>query len=125
MTALLAGPALAAEPAVRPVVEVVEHPAPLVEAARARDHATIEALLQGKDRGLVNQRSADGTTAAPGRLQRRCPAGDRLLAVGADVNARNDYGSTPLSDAVVPVTWKWCASCWQAGADVESATTTT
>ncbi len=122
MAALLAGPALAAEPAVRHVVEVVEHPAPLVEAARARDHATVEALLQGKDRALVNQRSTDGTTALHWAVYNDdVRLVERLIAAGADVNAANDYRATPLSEAAVVGNVEVLRRLLAKRADVEAA----
>ncbi len=57
-------------------------------------------LLAAQPRPDVNQRTADGTSA----LHWAVYHGDanlvaRLLAAGADANARNDYGSTPMSEA--------------------------
>jgi len=103
------------------VVEVPEKPAPLVEAARAGDDIRANALLSAQQRPDVNQTSSDGTTALHWAIYRNdVPLIDRLLALHANPNAKNDYGSTPLSEAAVvgnPVVVK---KLLQAGADVES-----
>src|SRR5690242_16477555 len=79
------------------VVDVVEKPAPLVEAVRAKDSARVAELL-GTHLD-VNQRTSDGTSALHWAVYNNDAAlVDRLLAAGADVNAKNDYGSTPLSE---------------------------
>jgi uncharacterized protein len=45
----------------------------------------------------------------------------RLIAAGADVNARNDYGATPLSEAAVVGNVEVIRKLLAAGADVEAA----
>ncbi len=103
------------------VVELVEHPAPLVLAARNKDAATVRAMLAASPRPDVNEKSADGTTALHWAVYNNdVDLVERLVAAGADVNAKNDYDATPMSEAAVvgnvPVIRKLLA----AGADVES-----
>jgi ankyrin repeat protein len=75
--------------------------APIVDAARNRDSATLRTLL--RQRGVdVNAASADGTTA----LHWASHWGDvdsvkLLLAAGANAKATNRYGVTPLHEATV------------------------
>jgi ankyrin repeat protein len=75
--------------------------APIVDAARNRDWATLRTLL--KQRGVdVNAASADGSTA----LHWASHWGDAesvklLLAAGANAKTANRYGVTPLHEAVV------------------------
>jgi ankyrin repeat protein len=75
--------------------------APIVDAAKNRDSATLRSLL--KQRGVdVNAASADGSTA----LHWASHWGDvdsvkLLLAAGANAKAANRYGVTPLHEAVV------------------------
>src|SRR5580692_5139997 len=105
-----------------PVVEPVEHHAPLVVAARANDAAAVRAQLAAQPRPDVNQRTADGTSA----LHWAVYNGDnelvaKLLAAGADANARNDYGSTPMSEAATRGDVKILSALLAARADVDSA----
>ncbi len=104
------------------VVEPVENNAPLVLAARANDAATVRTLLAAQPRPDVNQHTADGTSA----LHWAAYHGDddlaaKLLAAGANPNARNDYGSTAMSEAAVRGDVKLLRLLLAAGADVESA----
>ena len=93
---------LAASIALGAVVEPMERPAPLVEAAHARDDTAAQALLAAKPAPDVNQRSSDGTTALHWAVYHNdVDLVDRLLAAGADPNIKNDYGSTVLSEAAV------------------------
>jgi ankyrin repeat protein len=104
------------------VVELVDQPAPLVEAARSGDAAAIQGLLTASPRMDVNQRSADGTSALHWAVYHDDLAlTERLLAAGADAGARNDYGSTPLSEAAVVGNVKVVRALLAHGADVESA----
>ncbi len=83
------------------VAEVTAIPAPLVDAARKRDAAALDQLLSAKDVDL-NQRSSDGTTALHWAVYNNDESlVMRLLRAGADVNAMNDYQSSPLSEAAV------------------------
>jgi ankyrin repeat protein len=105
-----------------PVVEPVEHHAPLVMAARANDAAAVRAQLAAQPRPDVNQRTADGTSA----LHWAVYYGDndlvgKLLAAGANANARNDYGSTPMSEAAIRGDVKLLRALLAAGANVEAA----
>ena len=102
-------------------VDVVEKPAPLVEAARASDDAKVSALLTGPGHQDVNQTSSDGTTALHWAIYRNdVSLVDRLLAAGANANAKNDYGSTPLSEAAVVGNTAVMKKLLKAGANVES-----
>ena len=120
---LLASAAIAALslPAMgRETVELLARPAPLVEAAEARDTKALDELLKGQ--ADVNQRAADGTTALHWAVYHNEVALlRRLIAAGADVNARNDYDATPLSEAVVTGNVEVIRLLLKAGADVETA----
>jgi len=106
--------AAAAEPA--------ENPAPLVDAAHAGDDAAAQALLASKPHPDVNQSSSDGTSALHWAVYHNDVALiDRLLAAGANPNARNDYGSTPLALSAVVGNVAVMKKLLKAGADVESA----
>jgi ankyrin repeat protein len=103
------------------VTQVVAHKAPLVEAARARDSATVQNLLR-ESRAAVRQLAVDGTTALHWAVYNDDAAlVERLVAAGADVNARNDYGATPLSQAAVVGNARVIKRLLSAGADVEAA----
>ena len=69
--------------------------APVAQAAQARDHARLRALLeQGAD---VNAPAPDGTTALHWAVHWNDAETARLLVRGgADVDAANRYGATPL-----------------------------
>lgn len=115
---------LAAQAAIAadPVIEVVEKPAPLVEAVHAGDDAKATTLLTGPQHQDVNQTSSDGTTALHWAVYRNdVTLVERLLAAGANANARNDYGSTPLSEAAVVGNAAVIKKLLEAGANVESA----
>jgi uncharacterized protein len=104
-----------------PVVEPIEKIAPLVLAARDSDTAAIGALLAAHPPVEVNQRTADGTSA----LHWAVHHGDaqlvtRLLAAGADPNARNDYGATAMSEAGTREDVNLLRRLLVAGANVES-----
>lgn len=77
-----------------------EGDAPLLDAVRVGDTASVRALLgQGAD---VNTAEPDGTTALHWASYRDDVATvDLLLAAGADVDATNRYGVRPLSLASV------------------------
>ena len=92
---------------------------PLVEAARAGNHAAAAELLQ--QHADANDRMVDGTTA----LHWAVHHGDadlvrRLIKAGADVKATNDYGATPMSEAAERADAQILAMLLEAGADVES-----
>jgi len=124
---LAAAPGFGADPAPvltpeKDVVEVVVRPAPLVEAARTRDQDALRTLLEASPRTDVNQRSADGTSALHWAVYNNDVAlVERLLAAGADVNADNDYHSTPLSEAAITGNVEVMRRLLAKGADVESA----
>jgi ankyrin repeat protein len=111
--------AIGAAQAEKPVVDVVEKPAPLVAAARNDDLEGVRKLLEGAD---VNQASADGTTALHWAVYRNNLAlVEKLIAAGANVNAKNQYGSSPISEAAVVGNIAVMKKLLSAGADVESA----
>jgi uncharacterized protein len=104
------------------VTQVAPQPAPLVQAARSRDAATVEKMLRAGPRTVVRQIAVDGTTALHWAVYNDdADLVDRLVAAGADVNARNDYGATPLSQAAVVGNVRVIKRLLSAGADVESA----
>jgi ankyrin repeat protein len=107
------------EPAV--VVVPAQAPVPLVAAARDKDAAAVTALLAAKPKIDINQRSPDGTSALHWAVYNDDLAlVDRLLAAGADVNASNDYQSTPLTEAAVIGNSTVLRKLLAAGAKVES-----
>jgi uncharacterized protein len=104
------------------VTQVVAHPAPLVDAVRSRDGATARKLLKDSPRDGVRQLAVDGTSALHWAVYYDdADMVDRLVAAGADVNARNDYGATPLSQAAVVGNVRVIKRLLGAGADVEAA----
>ncbi|HEY4214217.1 MAG TPA: ankyrin repeat domain-containing protein [Steroidobacteraceae bacterium] len=104
-----------------PVVDLVKVPAPLVEAAQARDESGVLKLLAANPHPDVNQHSADGTTALHWAVYHNdVPLIDKLVALHADVNAKNEYGSTPMSEAAVVGNVAVLKKLLAAGADVES-----
>ncbi|MEP7245255.1 MAG: ankyrin repeat domain-containing protein [Gammaproteobacteria bacterium] len=103
------------------VVEPVERDAPLVFAARSDDADAARALLDAKPRVDVNQRTSDGTSALHWAVYHDdADLVDRLIAAGADTNAKNDYGATPMSQAAVIGNVKVLSKLLAARADVES-----
>jgi ankyrin repeat protein len=69
---------------------------PLVDAVRVGDQAAVRTLLQ--QHVDVNRPSADGTTALHWAARRDdLKAADLLIGAGAQPDARNRYGMTPLS----------------------------
>lgn len=112
-----AAPALAD----KPVVEMVEQPAPLVTAAKQRDAKAVQTLLKAKPRVDVNQKAADGTTALHWAVYNNDVAlVDRLIKARADVRAMNRYGATPMSEAAVVGNVEVLRKLLKAGADPES-----
>jgi ankyrin repeat protein len=74
-----------------------ERPA-VIDAARRGDRAALGALIQKK--ADVNQPDGDGTTALHWAAYRDdLESAELLLAAGANVNAANDLGATPLWNA--------------------------
>jgi ankyrin len=105
-----------------PAVATGLPPPPLVAAAKARDAGQIAALFAASTPPDVNQRSADGTTALHWAVYNDdAPLVERLVAAGANPNARNDYGAMPLTEAAVVGNARVIGRLLKAGADVESA----
>src|SRR5215468_11063663 len=72
----------------------------LVDAVKSGDRAAALALLQQKVN--VNAPESDGTTALHWAVQRDdLDLVERLIKAGANVNAKNDYGSSPMSEAAL------------------------
>jgi len=71
---------------------------------------------------LLPPAEPDGTTALHWAVHNNDkPLVERLLKAGANVNARNDYGATPLAEAAVLADPVLLERLLKAGADVESA----
>jgi uncharacterized protein len=91
-------------------------PAPLVDAVKARDHATVRALLA--KHANVNSAEADGTTALQWAVrQDDLGAVNALLHAGANAKTANRYGITPLSLACTNGNGEIVAALLKAGAD--------
>src|SRR5688500_1826816 len=79
--------------------------------AAAADNQLVQAVQSGNKAGalkLIDQRvdvntpSADGTTALHWAVyQNDIELVDRLIKAGANANAKNEFGSTPMSEAAV------------------------
>jgi len=92
---------------------------PLVDAARAGNHAEAVALLQ--QHADANDRMVDGTTALHWAIHHGdADLAQRLIKAGADVKATNEYGATPMSEAAERADARILAMLLKAGADVES-----
>src|SRR5688500_16567535 len=92
---LAAAPAMGATGG--PAVATGVQAPPLVAAAKARQSVRALELLKAGQALDVDQRSADGTTALHWAVYYDDVAlVDRLLAAGANPNARNDYQATPM-----------------------------
>ena len=104
------------------VVVPVERDAPLVLAARKNDSATVRELLAAQPRPDVNQRTADGTTALQWAVYHNdVDLVEQLIAAGADVKTKNDYGASPMSEAAVVGNPQVIRKLLASGADAESA----
>lgn len=106
-----------------PLVQAQAAPAaeaPLVEAARRHDVATVgQWIARGTD---ANQASADGTTALHWAVQHDDAAlTRRLLDAGARAAVRNRYGMTPLWLAAINGNSKIAEWLLGAGADARQA----
>ena len=88
----------------------------LVDAAKAQDHATVEALLgQQVD---VNISALDGATALHWATYWNAPdMVDLLVDAGADLDATNDYGIAPLALACDNGSGAMVTRLLEAGAD--------
>jgi ankyrin repeat protein len=71
--------------------------------------------------GLVNRTDPDGTTTLHWAVHNDdVELAARLITAGADVNAKNDYGATPMSEAAVAGNPAMLDLLLKAGANVES-----
>ena len=96
-------------------------PRPLIDAVNRGDHAAVRTLL--RDRTLVNQPAADGTTA----LHYAVRGNDAelvkiLLAAGANVKTANRYGLRPLTLAAENGSEPVISLLLEAGADPNTMT---
>src|SRR5690606_23230854 len=113
-TALLTPRLLRLTPAFSPVLK-----ADLPSAARANDStAVLQAIAGNED---VNASMSDVTTALHWAVYNgNLELVSKLIEAGARVNTRNDYGSSPMSEAGVLGNVEIVAALLDAGADVES-----
>ena len=94
--------------------------ASLVQAARARDHAAVSALLDGG--ADVNATQPDGTTALHWAAHwDDDDTAELLIRSGAGVNAVNELGATPLWLASVHGSASMIGRLLRAGAEVDAA----
>ena len=98
-----------------------QSPRPLIDAVNRGDHAAVRTLL--RDKTLVAQAAADGTTALHYAVQ----ANDvelvkMLLAAGANVKAANRYGLRPLTLAAENGSEPVISLLLKAGADPNTMT---
>jgi ankyrin repeat protein len=101
--------------------EPAERAAPLVLAVRNKEFSAARSLLEAKTRPDVNQRSADGTSALHWAVYHNdVDLVERLLVAGADPDASNDYGATPMSEAAVVGNVDVLTKLLKHRADVES-----
>jgi ankyrin repeat protein len=120
--ALMLGCSVGPTSAASGVVELTEHVAPLVLAARNKDSESVRALLAATPRANASEKSADGTTALHWAVYNDdVDLVGQLIAAGADVSAKNDYGATPMSEAATTGNVQVLRKLLAAGADVESA----
>ena len=94
---------------------------PLVDAVKRGDHAAVRTLLRNKT--IVNQAEADGTTALHYAVQSNDTAlVTALIAAGANVGARNRYGLQPLTLAATNGSEPVISLLLKAGADPNTTT---
>ncbi len=96
-------------------------PLPLIDAVQRGDHAAVRTLLRNKS--IVNQAEADGTTA----LHHAVQADDvqlvsMLISAGASVTTANRYGLRPLTLAATHGSEPVIALLLKAGADPNTVT---
>ena len=90
------------------MASVLLRPPPLVDAVKAGDKAAALALIE--KRADVNAPEPDGTTALHWAVHHNdLDLVQRLIRAGANVNAKNDYGATPMSEAAVAGRCRRCS----------------
>jgi ankyrin repeat protein len=98
-----------------------QSPRPLIDAVNRGDHAAVRTLL--RDKALVNQPAADGTTALHYAVQSNdAELVKLLLAAGANVKAANRYGLRPLTLAAENGSEPIISSLLEGGADPNTTT---
>jgi ankyrin repeat protein len=98
-----------------------QSPRPLIDAVGRGDHAAVRTLL--RDKTLVNQASADGTTALHYAVQANDIELVRMLvAAGANAQAANRYGLRPLTLAAQNGSEPVISLLLKAGADPNTVT---
>ena len=96
----------------------------LIDAVKARDAEAAETLLRTSS-DVNASAAADGTTALHwAAYHDDLPLADLLLRAGADVDAANDYGVTPLSLACDNGSAEIAARLLESGADPDAARST-
>ena len=98
-----------------PLAQAIETVPPLVQAARDNDTEKAFRLLKATRKGDLPA-AADGTTALHWAVHNdNLPLVERLLAKRAPVNARSDYGATPMSEAAILGNPGMIRDCWTRG----------
>jgi uncharacterized protein len=105
---------------IAPHAHAIETIPSLVRAARDNDMETAIRLLKAARKGELPA-ATDGTTALHWAVHNdNLPLVERLLAMRAPVNARSDYGATPMSEAAILGNVAMIRRLLDAGADPES-----
>lgn len=105
---------------IAPVAHAIETIPSLVQAARDNDTETALRLLKAARKGELPA-AKDGTTALHWAVHNdNLPLVERLISKRAPVNARSDYGATPMSEAAILGNPAMIQRLLKAGADPES-----